>query len=137
MTGLVRGAFEYQGQKCSAASRAYMPRSLWDGGVRDELVAVTESLRYGDVSDFANFGGAVIDRRAFTRLQRRARPAARFAADRRSLAGGTGRRQRGLLRRSRPCWSVDDPAHEVFTTEYFGPILAVSRLRRLGLGRRR
>jgi NAD-dependent aldehyde dehydrogenases len=66
--GLVRGAFEYQGQKCSAASRAYIPQSLWDGGVRDELVAITESLSYGDVMDFTNFGGAVIDRRAFDRL---------------------------------------------------------------------
>jgi 1-pyrroline-5-carboxylate dehydrogenase len=91
--GLVRGAFEYQGQKCSAASRAYLPRSLWDGGVRDELVALTESLSYGDVADFANFGGAVIDRRAFDRLagvidRLHAEPTANI------LAGG----QRGLLR---------------------------------------
>ncbi len=68
VTGLVRGAFEYQGQKCSAASRAYVPRSLWDGGVRDALAATVESLSYGDVTDFGNFGGAVIDRRAFDRL---------------------------------------------------------------------
>ena len=68
VTGLVRGAFEYQGQKCSAASRAYIPRSLWDGGVRDDLAATTESLSYGDVTDFSNFGAAVIDRRAFARL---------------------------------------------------------------------
>src|SRR5882757_3054960 len=67
-TALVRGAFEYQGQKCSAASRAYLPRSLWEGGLRDQLVALAESLTYGDVADFANFGGAVIDRRAFDRL---------------------------------------------------------------------
>src|SRR5207245_1461194 len=65
---LVRGAFEYQGQKCSAASRAYVPRSLWDGGLRDRLAARTESLVYGDVTDLSNFGGAVIDRRAFDRL---------------------------------------------------------------------
>ena len=51
VTGLVRGAFEYQGQKCSAASRAYVPRSLWEAGVRDELVAVAESLSYGDVHE--------------------------------------------------------------------------------------
>ncbi len=70
VTGLVRGAFEYQGQKCSAASRAYVPRSLWDGGVKDELVAVTESLNYGDVRDFGSFGGAVIDRRAYRPVER-------------------------------------------------------------------
>src|ERR1700732_132791 len=64
VTGLVRGAFEYQGQKCSAASRAYVPQSLWRAGVRDELAAVSESLSYGDIADFRNFGGAVIDRRA-------------------------------------------------------------------------
>ncbi|NIQ55131.1 MAG: aldehyde dehydrogenase family protein, partial [Gammaproteobacteria bacterium] len=49
-TALVRGAFEYQGQKCSAASRAYIPRSLWEGGLRDRLAATAEQLPYGDVS---------------------------------------------------------------------------------------
>src|SRR5205823_6493109 len=66
-TALVRGAFEYQGQKCSAASRAYLPRSLWEGGLRDRLVALTESVKFGDVTDFEFFGGAVIDLRAFTK----------------------------------------------------------------------
>src|SRR5947207_1932105 len=60
-TALVRGAFEYQGQKCSAASRAYIPRSVWDGGLRDRLAATAESLSYGDVTDLSNFGAAVID----------------------------------------------------------------------------
>ncbi|MDX6256153.1 MAG: 1-pyrroline-5-carboxylate dehydrogenase, partial [Frankiales bacterium] len=68
VTALIRGAFEYQGQKCSAASRAYVPESLWRAGVRDSLAATAESLAYGDVADFANFGGAVIDRRAFDKL---------------------------------------------------------------------
>jgi len=63
-TTLVRGAFEYQGQKCSAASRAYVPASLW-AVVRDELIATTQSVAYGDVSaDLSLFGGAVIDARA-------------------------------------------------------------------------
>src|SRR5206468_3337990 len=52
VTALVRGAFEYQGQKCSAASRAYLPRSLWEGGVKDAVLATASSLRYGDVTDF-------------------------------------------------------------------------------------
>src|SRR5262249_41719801 len=64
-TALIRGAFEYQGQKCSAASRAYVPSSLWQGGLRDRLAATADSLTYGDVADMSNFGGAVIDRRAF------------------------------------------------------------------------
>src|SRR3954471_13947153 len=66
--GMVRGAFEYQGQKCSAASRAYIPDSLWPA-VRDRVVGMIEDIRMGDVADFTNFMGAVIDRRAFTRLR--------------------------------------------------------------------
>src|SRR6184192_3177796 len=61
-TALTRGAFEYQGQKCSAASRAYLPRSLWTG-LRDEFLAEVEALPMGEVTDFANFMGAVIDAR--------------------------------------------------------------------------
>jgi 1-pyrroline-5-carboxylate dehydrogenase len=123
VTGLVRGAFEYQGQKCSAASRAYVPQSLWRGGVRDELAAVSESLSYGDVADFGNFGGAVIDRRAFDRLtdvQQRvaADPSAHI------LAGGKSDDSVGYFVRPTVV-TIDDPTHEVFRTEYFGPILAV------------
>ncbi len=66
-TALIRGAYEYQGQKCSAASRAYVPRSIWEGGLRDRLAATADSLTYGDVTDFSNFGGAVIDDKAFGR----------------------------------------------------------------------
>jgi hypothetical protein len=95
---LVRGAFEYQGQKCSAASRAYVPRSLWEAGVRDGLADRVRSLTYGDVTDLANFGGAVIDRRAFDRLARVVRDAAADPALE-VLAGGSADDIRGLLRR--------------------------------------
>ena len=61
MTGIVRGAFEYQGQKCSAASRAYIARSLWDGGLRDQLVDTTKSISYGDVTDFSHFDPTAAD----------------------------------------------------------------------------
>lgn len=123
VTGLVRGAFEYQGQKCSAASRAYVPRSLWAGGVRDELAAVTDSLTYGDVADLSNFGGALIDRRAFDRVSA-VLAAARADPDVRVLAGGTCDDSVGYFVRP-TVLECDDPAHEVFTREYFGPLLAV------------
>ncbi|MFC5382521.1 L-glutamate gamma-semialdehyde dehydrogenase [Aquipuribacter nitratireducens] len=123
VTALVRGAFEYQGQKCSAASRAYVPASLWRAGVRDALVATTESLAYGPVDDFSNFGGAVIDERSFARNS--------AAVDRAHaepgievLAGGTYDRSEGWFVRPTVV-EVADPADEVFSTEYFGPVLAV------------
>jgi 1-pyrroline-5-carboxylate dehydrogenase len=123
VTGLVRGAFEYQGQKCSAASRAYIPRSLWRESVRDELAAVTESITYGDVADFSNFGGAVIDRRAFDRL---AGVQQRLADDPDVSVIAGGKSDDGVGYFVRPTVAeVRDPAHEVFRTEYFGPILAV------------
>ena len=123
VTGLIRGAFEYQGQKCSAASRAYLPRSLWDGGVRDALAQTAESLTYGDITDFANFGGAVIDRRAYDRLAavvERARSDPSTSV----LVGGTTDDSEGYF--VRPTVLVGtDPVHDIFTREYFGPILGV------------
>jgi 1-pyrroline-5-carboxylate dehydrogenase len=123
VTGLVRGAFEYQGQKCSAASRSYLPRSLWEGGVRDQLIETTESLRYGDVADFANFGGAVIDRRAFSRLSG-VLDALRHDPATSIIAGGTADDSVGYFVQPTVVVSTD-PTHEVFTREYFGPILSV------------
>ena len=123
VTGLVRGAFEYQGQKCSAASRAYLPRSLWDGGVREELAAVTESLSYGDVTDFANFGGALIDRRAFKRLSG-AFDRVDATGSATLLAGGTYDDSIGYFVRPTVVVSAD-PTDELFRREYFGPLLAV------------
>src|SRR5262249_3121704 len=66
-TAIVRGGFEYQGQKCSAASRAYVPRSLWKD-LRDRLAATLKDVRMGDIQDFRNFMGAVIDKNAFQRI---------------------------------------------------------------------
>ena len=65
--GAVRGAFEFQGQKCSAASRMYVPKSLWPD-IRDRMVAMMKDIRMGDVRDFRNFMGAVIDKKAFTKI---------------------------------------------------------------------
>ncbi|GAB3325327.1 L-glutamate gamma-semialdehyde dehydrogenase [Geodermatophilus aquaeductus] len=121
-TALVRGAFEYQGQKCSAASRAYVPRSVWTR-LRDDLVGVTESLPMGDVTDFGNFMGAVIDRKSFSRLS--------GVIDRVDddpalsiVAGGQKDDSEGFFVRPTVIEGTD-PGHEVFTTEYFGPVLAV------------
>jgi 1-pyrroline-5-carboxylate dehydrogenase len=123
VTGLVRGAFEYQGQKCSAASRAYLPRSLWEAGLRDELVQVTESIGYGDVTDFSVFGGAVIDRRAFDRLSGVLERVADDPATE-VLTGGHADGRNGFFVEPTVVTSTD-PTHEIFTTEYFGPILGV------------
>ncbi|MCO5994350.1 L-glutamate gamma-semialdehyde dehydrogenase [Actinoallomurus rhizosphaericola] len=122
VTALIRGAFEYQGQKCSAASRAYVPRSLWER-IKDELVAETEALTMGDVRDLRNFGGAVIDARSFGRLKDVLERAAKDPAID-VLAGGTCDDTEGYF--VRPTVLVcDDPGDEVFRTEFFGPILAV------------
>ena len=123
LTALVRGAFEYQGQKCSAASRAYLPRSLWEAGLRDRLAATAESLAYGDVTDFTNFGGAVIDGRAFAK-HAAALDMVKNSAACTVLAGGTVDDTEGWFVRPTVV-ECTDPTHEVFTTEYFGPILAV------------
>ena len=86
-TALIRGAFEYQGQKCSAASRAYVPASLWKV-IRDDLVDITNGLPQGDVTDFSNFMGAVIDERAFAK-NAAAIDRAKAAAKVKVIAGGT------------------------------------------------
>ena len=121
-TALVRGAFEYQGQKCSAASRAYVPRSVWRR-LKDDLVAATEGLTMGPVTDFGNFMGAVIDDKAYANhvaaIER-----ARSTAGIQVAAGGTYDDKDGWF--VRPTILVgDDPTDEMFSTEYFGPILAV------------
>jgi 1-pyrroline-5-carboxylate dehydrogenase len=121
--GLVRGAFEYQGQKCSAASRAYISRSLWDSGVRERLVDVTKSLSYGDVTDFSHFGGAVIDSRAFAKHKAVLEKAASTSTIE-VLAGGTCDDSVGYFVQPTILFGTD-PTQEVFTTEWFGPILAV------------
>jgi 1-pyrroline-5-carboxylate dehydrogenase len=122
-TALVRGAFEYQGQKCSAVSRAYLARSLWDGGLREQLADTTRTIRYGDVADLSNFGGAVINAQAFVKHRDLL---ARVATDPsiEVLAGGGCDDSQG--------WFVEptvllgaDPTHGIFATEYFGPIVAV------------
>jgi 1-pyrroline-5-carboxylate dehydrogenase len=121
-TALIRGAFEYQGQKCSAASRAYVPRSIWDHMV-DDLVSEVDSIPMGDPADFSNFMGAVIDDRAFNRLSK-VQQMAHGDPTITVVAGGTSDDSEGYF--VRPTVAVGtDPEHEIFTTEYFGPFLGV------------
>ena len=122
-TALVRGAFEYQGQKCSAASRAYVPRSLWDGGLRDGLADRTRSLSYGDVTDLSHFGGAVIDRRAWDRLAGVVRGAA-SDPELSVLAGGTADDRDGFFVAPTVVVS-ENPKHDYMAREFFGPVLTV------------
>ncbi|MCK0173085.1 L-glutamate gamma-semialdehyde dehydrogenase [Mycolicibacterium sp. F2034L] len=121
-TALIRGAFDYQGQKCSAASRAFIPRSVWHR-MGDDFLAATEALRYGDVCDLSNFGGALIDRRAFDKnvaaIER-----AKTAPEVTIAVGGEYDDSEGYFVRPTVLLS-DDPADESLREEYFGPLLSV------------
>ncbi|WP_248964565.1 L-glutamate gamma-semialdehyde dehydrogenase [Sphaerisporangium perillae] len=121
-TALIRGAFEYQGQKCSAASRAYVPRSIWSA-IRDDVVATAESLTVGDVAgDLSTFMGAVIDSRAFAKHKAaidRARATEGIEVLTGSYDDSTGYFVKPAILEGA------DPADEIFVKEYFGPILAV------------
>ncbi|TDC54651.1 L-glutamate gamma-semialdehyde dehydrogenase [Actinomadura sp. KC345] len=122
-TALVRGAFEYQGQKCSAASRAYVPRSVWDR-IRDDFCAEAESLTMGNVAeDLSLFMGAVIDERAFAK-HRAAIERARGIGSMKILTGGELDDSQGYFVRPTVLES-SDPDDEIFTKEYFGPIIGV------------
>jgi len=121
-TALIRGAFDYQGQKCSAASRAFIARSVWQK-MGDDLLAATEALPYGDVTDLTNFGGALIDERSFAKNVK-AIERAKSAPNVTVAVGGEYDDSEGYFVRPTVLLS-DDPADESFHTEYFGPILSV------------
>ncbi|WP_163896365.1 L-glutamate gamma-semialdehyde dehydrogenase [Mycolicibacterium hippocampi] len=121
-TALIRGAFDYQGQKCSAASRAFVPRSVWQQ-MGDDFLGATEALRFGDITDLTNFGGALIDDRAFAKNVK-AIERAKSAANVTIAVGGEYDDSEGYFVRPTVLLS-DDPSDEAFSTEYFGPILAV------------
>ncbi|MBP1628220.1 MAG: delta-1-pyrroline-5-carboxylate dehydrogenase [Holophagaceae bacterium] len=119
---MVRGAFEYQGQKCSAASRAYIPASLWPL-LRERLVPMVESIRMGDVQDFSNFMGAVIDAKAFA-TQREAIEEARHSTEARILVGGGCDDRQGYFVEP-TILEVSRPDYPTMERELFGPILSV------------
>jgi 1-pyrroline-5-carboxylate dehydrogenase len=121
-TGLVRGAFEYQGQKCSAASRAYVPKSLWKA-TRDLLGSMLAAVRMGDVADFRNFVGAVIDARSFAKLKA-AIDAARKSPDAEILFGGECDDSVGWFVQPTVI-EAKNPRYDTMCTELFGPVLTV------------
>jgi 1-pyrroline-5-carboxylate dehydrogenase len=118
--GMVRGAYEYQGQKCSAASRAYIPDTIWPA-VRDRVVAMIEDIRMGDVADFRNFMGAVIDRRAFTRLRGHLEAAKRDPGVTVLAGGGTDDSVGFFVQPT--LLQVEDPTYRLMCEEIFGPVL--------------
>ena len=115
---MVRGAFEFQGQKCSAASRVYVPKSIW-GDVRDRAVAMIGELKMGDPRDFRNFMGAVIDQRAFDKISEyieHGRGSAKL------LAGGKVNGSKGYFI-SPTLIETADPGYKLLCEEIFGPVL--------------
>ncbi len=119
---MVRGAYEYQGQKCSAASRAYIPDTLWPE-VRDRVTAMIGDLRMGDVADFRNFMGAVIDRRAFERIKGHLERAKNAAGVRIVAGGGTDDSVGWFVEPT--LLQADDPGYQTMCEEIFGPVLTV------------
>ncbi len=121
-TALVRGAFEYQGQKCSAASRAYIPRSLW-AAVSERIVADVKSFKMGDVRDFGNFVNAVIDERSFNKIAGYLK-AVRNDSSVKVLVGGACDSSMGYF--VEPTVLVcESPTYRTMVDELFGPVLSV------------
>jgi 1-pyrroline-5-carboxylate dehydrogenase len=116
---IARGSFEYQGQKCSAASRVYVPQSLWPQ-VRDRVVAIMGELRMGDVRDFRTFIGAVIDRKAFTKISGYLDDARRNAT---IVHGGEARDDTGYFVQP-TLVETRDPGYRLMCEEVFGPVVA-------------
>jgi 1-pyrroline-5-carboxylate dehydrogenase len=121
-TALVRGSFEYQGQKCSAASRAYVPESLWPQ-LRDRLLGMTAEIKVGEVEDFTTFMGAVIDREAFDRVRKHI-AVARGASQAKILVGGRCDDAKGFFVEPTVV-EVINPRLELMEKEIFGPVLCV------------
>ncbi len=122
VTGLIRGAFEYQGQKCSAASRAYIPTTLWPQ-IQALLKSQMETLKMGGTEDFTNFINAVIDQRAFNRIKTYLQNA-RQDPNAEIIAGGNADDSVGYFIEPTVI-KVSDPHHQLLCNELFGPVLTV------------
>lgn len=118
--GAVRGAFEFQGQKCSAASRMYVPKSRWSD-IRDRMIAMMKDIRMGDVRDFRNFMGAVIDKKAFTKISDYLADGTKNA---KVLQGGGAKGDDGYFIDA-TLIETTDPSYRLMCEEIFGPVLTV------------
>jgi 1-pyrroline-5-carboxylate dehydrogenase len=116
---IARGGFEYQGQKCSAASRVYIPQSLWNE-VRDRTVAMMKDIKIGDVSDFRNFMGAVIDKKAFQKISEYLEDAKKNA---KIISGGTAKGDQGYFIEP-TLIQTEDPGYRTMCEEIFGPVVS-------------
>jgi len=121
-TGIVRGAFEYQGQKCSAASRAYVPESLWPK-LRERVLGMLADVHVGDPADFRNFMGAVIDRKSFDKIKQYIEQAKRDPKAK-VLFGGECDDSDGYFVHP-TLIQVEDPAYRTMCEEIFGPVLSL------------
>ena len=119
---LIRGAYEYQGQKCSAASRAYIPESLWKT-FRDQFCGQVDAITYGDIADFTNFMGAVIDKASYDSLEGYI-DAARTDDDADIICGGVCNDSRGYFI-APTVIQAHNPHYETMETELFGPVLTI------------
>jgi 1-pyrroline-5-carboxylate dehydrogenase len=117
---IVRGGFEYQGQKCSAASRAYIPKSLWKD-VRQYCQEMIAEIKMGDTADFRNFMGAVIDKKAFTSISEYLADANKNAT---VVAGGKAHGDKGWFIEP-TLVQTDDPSYRLLCEEIFGPVVTV------------
>jgi 1-pyrroline-5-carboxylate dehydrogenase len=115
---IARGGYEYQGQKCSAASRVYIPQSLWNE-VRDRTVSMLQDFKLGDVRDFRNFMGAVIDRKAFAKISEYLEDARKNA---KVLHGGNAKGEQGYFIEP-TLLQTDDPSYRLLCEEIFGPVV--------------
>jgi len=114
----VRGGFEFQGQKCSAVSRVYVPKSIW-GDVRDRMVAMIDDIRMGDPRDFRNFMGAVIDKRAFEKISEYVEHARGKAT---IVAGGKTDASKGYFV-GPTLVETAEPGYRLLCEEIFGPVV--------------
>jgi 1-pyrroline-5-carboxylate dehydrogenase len=122
-TGLVRGAFEYQGQKCSAASRAYIPASLWDE-VKEHMLRDLSEIRMGGVEDFSNFVNAVIDEKSFAKITSYIEGVKQDSAQAELVAGGGYDKSTGYFVEPTVVLA-HDPRYVTLCEEIFGPVLTV------------
>jgi 1-pyrroline-5-carboxylate dehydrogenase len=115
---IARGGFEFQGQKCSAASRVYVPRSIWND-VRDRTVAMMEEMRMGDVTDFRNFVGAVIDEKSFKKISDYLDDARTNA---KIVSGGVAKGDEGYFIKP-TLVQTKEPRYRLLCEEIFGPVV--------------